>query len=373
MASPVTERRVVTAPVRARARPTRPHRDFAKPWQPHQNGRWTGSSMAAATGCHRSPPAVAVCSHGGATGRLCRGPRRVVLRGRRRRSGRRGRTSRFRIRVRDRRSQVLVRGARHRLGRPTSTPRRRGARHHATAPRTRRAVRRTHRLHAASPGQRSARPGAGGRHVACARDRFPRTGRSRRQHRRRVMKRNRRLEMRCSRRQIERRSDTLDVIRQIPDIDGTPLPQELMETEPFRLDRPPRSHHLTSDTVPKDPLTPNHQDVHALSRQRDGQRRASKPAADHNHVETRRRFTAATLVHLQTLQSRGSPRHPGSVQGAFQHTRAGKSSSPAGVGRSSSSRRRAGWLRRARRCESVAGASGGTPVTNRAGSSCRRA
>jgi hypothetical protein len=133
------------------------------------------------------------------------------------------------------------------------------------------------------------------------------------------MKRKRRLEMRCSRRKIERRSDTLDVIRHIPDIDGTSLPQELIETEPFRLDRLPRSHHLTSDTVPKDPLTLNHQDVHALSRQRDGQRGASKPPAEHNYVETRRRLHSG---HVSSTPVEAPKPWFASVQGTFPHARA---------------------------------------------------
>ena len=39
------------------------------------------------------------------------------------------------------------------------------------------------------------------------------------------MKRKRRLEMGCGRQQIYRGGDTLDVVGQIPDFDGAPLPQ----------------------------------------------------------------------------------------------------------------------------------------------------
>ena len=115
--------------------------------------------------------------------------RPAVPRGRRRRSGPRDRMSRFRVRVRDRRSRARVLGARRHPGQPTSAPRRRGARHPAAAPRTRRAVRRTHLRHAASPRPRSARPVTGGRRAVCARDRFPRMGRLLRRSRRRGRRR----------------------------------------------------------------------------------------------------------------------------------------------------------------------------------------
>jgi hypothetical protein len=53
------------------------------------------------------------------------------------------------------------------------------------------------------------------------------------------MKRKRRLEVRSGRQQIDRRTFTLDVVRQIPHINGTPLPQQLIETKLLCLDRPP--------------------------------------------------------------------------------------------------------------------------------------
>ena len=137
-----------------------------------------------------------------------------------------------------------------------------------------------------------------------------------------MMKRERRLKMRCGRRQIGRRGgNTLNAIGQVPNLGCAPLPQQPEQTEPLRLGRPPRCHHLTPDTISEDPVTLNHQDVHALSRQRDRQRGASKPPANHNYVETDAASTAASLLRLlQTLQRPGSSRHPRSIQGTFPHT-----------------------------------------------------
>ena len=103
----------------------------------------------------------------------------------------------------------------------------------------------------------------------------------------RVVKRKRRLEMWFGREQIQWRADTLDVVSQIPDFDGTPLPQQLKQTKPLCLDRSPGSHHLPSDTVPEDRLTLDQQNVNALPGQRDRQRGSGKPPADHKYVENR--------------------------------------------------------------------------------------
>ena len=125
----------------------------------------------------------------------------------------------------------------------------------------------------------------------------------------RVMKRERRLEMRCGCRQIQRRTVTLDVVGQVPDFD-VPSASSKSSNSPSRFAStvPPGRHH-PPDSVPERPLTLDEQNVRALPRQRD--RRRQQPASPPPTTSTSKPGRFLTMSKRKRLRPDGLDRQDG--------------------------------------------------------------